>query len=109
MMTIIITAVIIRIKKKNPPEKTSPPPFPSSSTTSTEHTNNHHNGDNHAGNKDDDGNDTSADLDKLLLRPSPFGVESGSLALGEFEPGKDLKEMLAEVGREGGKEGRKGW
>jgi len=39
------------------------------------------------------------DLDKVLLRPSPFGVESGSLALGEFEPGQDLKEMLAEVGR----------
>ena len=36
-------------------------------------------------------------MDKLLLRPSPFGVESGSLALGEFEAGEDLKEMLAEA------------
>jgi len=88
----------------------TPPPSSSSSSTSTS-TNNHHNGGHAAGDEDDeDGNDTSADLDKLLLRPSPFGVESGSLALGEFEPGQDLKEMLAEVGREEGKgrEGRRG-
>jgi len=41
--------------------------------------------------------DGMTDMDNLLLRPSPFAADSGSLALGEFEAGADLKEMLAEV------------
>jgi hypothetical protein len=34
------------------------------------------------------------DFDRLLLRPSPFGAESGALALAEFESGAELKELL---------------
>ncbi|EWM24721.1 nedd8 activating enzyme [Nannochloropsis gaditana] len=41
--------------------------------------------------------DGMTDMDNLLLRPSPFAADSGSLALGEFEAGADLKEMLAEA------------
>lgn len=36
-----------------------------------------------------------ADLDRLLLRDSSFGSETGKLPLGEFEAGQDTKEFLA--------------
>lgn len=38
-----------------------------------------------------------ADMDKLLMRGTPFGAGSGALALGEFEAGEDLKELLGEA------------
>lgn len=38
--------------------------------------------------------DSAIDFDRLLLRPSPFGAESGVLALAEFESGPELKELL---------------
>jgi molybdopterin/thiamine biosynthesis adenylyltransferase len=35
-----------------------------------------------------------ADVNKLLLRSSPFGCETGKLALGEFEPGTDTRDFV---------------
>lgn len=46
---------------------------------------------------DDLQDETIIDMDRLLLRKSPFAVESGPLALGEFEAGEDLKEMVQEA------------
>lgn len=40
--------------------------------------------------------DTTVDLFTLLLRPSPYAVESGSLALGTFEHGSDLVDLVQE-------------
>eukprot|EP00952_Eustigmatos_sp_NYUAD-ZCMA_P012587 50529-Eustigmatos_ZCMA.PRE.1 len=36
-------------------------------------------------------------MDRLLCRKSPFANETGTLSLGEFEPGPDLREMLEEA------------
>lgn len=41
--------------------------------------------------------DTAIDLDRLLLRPSPFAAESGVLALAEFEAGAELKELVGQA------------
>lgn len=37
------------------------------------------------------------DIGLLLTRDTPFGAGSGALALGDFEAGEDLKELLAEA------------
>lgn len=39
----------------------------------------------------------AVDMDLLLTRGTPFGAGSGALALGDFEAGEDLKELLAEA------------
>jgi ubiquitin-activating enzyme E1 C len=38
----------------------------------------------------------TADIDRLLLRPTAFGSQSGALAVGEFECGAETREFLTE-------------